>query len=56
MQQIASSATSFFSDYTATGGSSNCVSASRPTTNLNQIFTEVAGDFTTPRLIPNDTP
>jgi hypothetical protein len=55
MQRSASSAATFFSDYTATGGSSNCVSAARPTTNLSQIFTEVAGDFTTPRLIPNDT-
>jgi Flp pilus assembly protein TadG len=55
MQQSASSAATFFSDYTASGGSSSCISAARPTTNLSQIFTEVAGDFTTPRLIPNNT-
>jgi Flp pilus assembly protein TadG len=55
MQQMASSPLTFFSDYAASGGSSSCISASRPTTNLNQIFTQVAGDFTTPRLIPNNT-
>jgi hypothetical protein len=53
MQQIASSAATFFSD----GGSAknSCVSASRPTTALNQIFTEIAGDLTVARLIPNNT-
>jgi len=56
MQQMASNAATFFSDYTATGGSSSCISASRPTTNLNQIFTEIAGDLTVARVIPNGTP
>ena len=55
MQQIASSAQNFFSDYTASGGDSSCVSASRPTTNLNEIFTEIAEDLTVARLIPNNT-
>lgn len=55
MRQIASSAFNFFSDYTATGGSSSCVSASRPTTGLNQIFTEIAQDLTVARLIPDNT-
>ena len=55
MQQIASSPSNFFSDYTATGGSSSCVSASRPTSNLNEIFTEIGNDLTFARLIPNNT-
>lgn len=54
MQQIASSALTFFSD----GGSSRnaCVSASRPTTNLDQIFAEILTNFSNPRLIPDNTP
>ena len=55
MQQIASSPKNFFSDYTATGGDSSCVSASRPTTNLSEIFTEIAADLTVARLIPNNS-
>ncbi len=55
MQQMASSSTNFFSDYTATGGTSSCISASRPTSNLNEIFTEIADDLTVARLIPNNT-
>lgn len=54
MQESASSAATFFSDYAATGGASSCVSAARPTTSLNQIFTQIAGDFTTSRLIPTN--
>jgi Flp pilus assembly protein TadG len=53
MEDIASAPAYFFSDYTATGGSSGCVSSSQPTTNLNQIFTDIANDFTASRLIPN---
>jgi Flp pilus assembly protein TadG len=56
MEQMASSPSKFFSDYTATGGSSSCISASRPTTGLNQIFKEIATDFTLARLLPNSTP
>lgn len=55
MQQIASAAQYFFSDYTATGGSSSCISASQPTSGLNQIFTEIAGDLSVSRLIPDST-
>jgi len=56
MQQMASMASTFYSDYTATGGDSTCISASQPTTSLNQIFTEIAGDLSVPRLIPDNTP
>jgi hypothetical protein len=55
MQGIASAARYFYSDYTAAAGSGNCISASQPTSNLNQIFTDIAGDFTVARLIPNGT-
>jgi hypothetical protein len=54
MQQIASSSANFFSDYTATGGSSSCISSARPSTSLNQIFTDIAGDFGGARLVPNN--
>jgi hypothetical protein len=54
MQQIASSPAYFFTDYTSST-SGGCVSASQPTTNLNQIFTEIAGDLTVARLIPDST-
>ncbi len=55
MQQIASSPEYFFSDYTATGGDNSCVSSARPTTNLDEIFAEIAGDLTVARLIPDGT-
>jgi Flp pilus assembly protein TadG len=56
MQGIASSASTFFSDYTATGGSSSCVSAASSTTNLNQIFSYIVGSLGVVRLIPDNTP
>jgi hypothetical protein len=55
MQQIASSSQYFFSDYTATGGSSSCVSAAQPITGLNQIFTTILTDLSTVKLVPNGT-
>jgi Putative Flp pilus-assembly TadE/G-like len=54
MQQIASSSTTFFSDYTATGGDITCVSAARPSTSLSQIFADIAANFGGARLIPNN--
>jgi len=55
MQQIASAPSYFFSDYTATGGSSSCVSASQPITGLSQIFQTIVTDLSTVKLIPNNT-
>ena len=55
MQAIASAPAYFFSDYTATGGSSTCISDSQPVTNLSQIFQVVAADLSIARLIPNGT-
>jgi hypothetical protein len=56
MEQIASNPQYFFSDYNQSGSGSTCQSASQPTTNLKQIFTDIAGDFTLARLIPDNTP
>jgi hypothetical protein len=53
MQNMASASQYFFSDYTQSGSGSTCQSASQPTTNLKEIFTEIAGDFTEARLVPN---
>jgi hypothetical protein len=55
MQQIASSPQYFFSDYTATGGSSSCISASQPVTGLNQIFQTIVTDLSQVKLVPNGT-
>ncbi len=55
MQQMASSASYFFSDYTASGGSSSCVSSAQPITGLNQIFTTIVTDLSTVKLVPNGT-
>jgi hypothetical protein len=55
MQQIASAPAYFFSDYTATGGSSSCISAAQPISSLNQIFQAIATDLTNAKLIPNNT-
>jgi hypothetical protein len=55
MEQMASSTSFFYSDYTATGGSSTCISASQPVSGLNQIFQAIATDLTVAKLIPNGT-
>ena len=55
MQNMASLPQYFYSDYTATGGSSTCISASHPTTNLNQIFAQIASSLSASRLIPDNT-
>jgi hypothetical protein len=55
MENMASAPQYFFSDYTATG-SGGCTSAAQPTSNLSQIFTEIASDFTVARIIPDNTP
>jgi hypothetical protein len=52
---MASSALYFYSDYTQSGSSSTCQSAAQPTSNLSQIFTDIAGSLSVPRLIPNGT-
>jgi Putative Flp pilus-assembly TadE/G-like len=53
MQQMATSALTFYSDATASANKGQCVSASNPSLTLNQIFKQVATQFTVARLIPN---
>ena len=55
MKQMASSASNFFSDYTAKGGSSSCISAAQPVTGLATIFSTILMDLTQVKLIPNGT-
>jgi hypothetical protein len=55
MQGIASSPQNFFSDYTASQGGGACISASRPTTGIAQIFAIIAGDLAVAHLISNST-
>jgi len=57
MQAMASSASTFFSDYYLPGSDSGC-QASGPTntiTSLSSIFKTIAYDLTSVRLIPNDS-
>jgi Flp pilus assembly protein TadG len=42
----------FYSDYTASGGSGTCVSNSNSSTNINQIFQAIAATLSISRLIP----
>ena len=55
VEAIASAPQYFYSDYTATGASSNCISASHPTTGLSSIFQQIRANFAVPRLIPDNT-
>jgi Flp pilus assembly protein TadG len=55
MEQMASAPQYFFSDYTATGSDSSCVSASQPVTGLNAIFSAIVTDLTEVKLVPNNT-
>jgi Flp pilus assembly protein TadG len=55
LQRMASGPTYFFSDATAEQNKNQCVSASRPITNLNQIFKQIVGELTMARLIPDAT-
>ncbi len=55
MEDMASSPQYFFSDYTATGGDSSCISAAQPITGLNQIFQTIVTTLSSVKLIPNGT-
>jgi hypothetical protein len=54
MQYLASAPQYFYSDYHQSGSSSVCVSG-QPVTSLSAIFSSIAADLSTARLIPNDT-
>jgi hypothetical protein len=55
MADMASASQYFYSDYHQSGSGSVCV-AGQPVTSLSDIFTAIAADLTTARLIPNNTP
>ncbi len=55
VQQMASGSQYFYSDYTATGGSSNCISAAHSTTGLSSIFQQILTNLSPGRLIPDNT-
>jgi Flp pilus assembly protein TadG len=57
MKNMASSSQYFYSDYAQSGSGidATCQSSANPTTNLDTIFTDIAGDFTLARLIPIST-
>jgi len=55
MSGMASTPGTFFSDYTATGGSASCTSTYQPVTSLTSIFKVIANDLTVSKLIPNGT-
>jgi Flp pilus assembly protein TadG len=54
MQDMASAPQYFYSDYHQSGSASVCV-AGQPVTSLSAIFSSIAADLTTARLIPNNT-
>jgi hypothetical protein len=54
MQDMASAPQYFYSDFHQTGSASVCVSG-QPVTSLSAIFSSIAADLTTARLIPNNT-
>ncbi len=57
MEDMASDASKFYSDYTSVKSpNSTCTSAAQSTTSLNQIFTQIAGSLTLSRLISDNTP
>lgn len=55
LQQMASASGDFYSDATASQNKGQCISSANPNLNLNQIFSQVATQFTVARLIPNGT-
>jgi len=55
MSSIAQPSNNYFSDVAVGGSDPGCTSSWRSVSTLNQIFTEIASDLTTSRLIPNGT-
>ncbi len=55
MLDMATGPQDFFSDYSQSGTTSNCISSAQPSTNMNQIFAMIANDLTVARLIPDNT-
>lgn len=55
MENVASSLQYFYSDYNQSGSGSTCQDASHTVVSLQDIFLAIAGTFTNPRLLPNNT-
>lgn len=57
MKNMASSLQYFYSDYAQSGSGidASCQSSAQPATSLNQIFLDIASEFTSARLIPIST-
>lgn len=55
LEQMASTSGNFYSDATASQNKGQCTSSANPNLNLNQIFSQVAQQFTVARIIPNGT-
>jgi uncharacterized membrane protein len=56
MENIASSLQYFYSDANQSNSNSTCQDNAHTVTYLSQIFQAISGDFSTPRLIPNNAP
>lgn len=54
MENIATSLSTFYSDYNQSGSGSTCEDVAHSTISLQDIFQSIASTFTTPRLIPNN--
>jgi hypothetical protein len=54
MENMASSLSTFYSDYKQSGSSSSCEDSAHSTVSLQDIFQAIATTFTTPRLVPNN--
>jgi hypothetical protein len=55
MENVASSLNYFYSDYNRSGSGSTCQDASHTVSSLADIFLAISADFTTPRLLPNNS-
>ncbi len=55
MENVASSLQYFYSDWDQSGSGSTCQDASHTVVSLKDIFMSIAGSFTNPRLLPNNT-
>jgi len=54
MENIASSLSTFYSDYNQSGSGSTCQDNSHSTVSLQDIFQAIAATFTSPRLVANN--
>jgi len=55
MENVASSFDYFYSDWDQSGSGSKCQDSSHTVVSLKDIFLAIAGSFTNPRLLPNNT-